>query len=471
MKNRINKIALFSIMVMLLAATSCKKSFFSEVNNNPNSPDPNKVAPNVLLPVVQASLAYTVGGELSRYASLITQQTTGFSNQAEAYYGYTFTTNDFDNVWGNLYTSVLLNNAKIREISDAKGYKLYGGISRVLTAYTLQLIVDNWGAAPYSQALKGDGNSKPSFDGAQGLYDTIQNLLNRAIVLMSDPNPGVITPGADDFMYGGDAAKWIKFAHALKARIYIHQSKGNATMANNALAEVALSFGSANDNAIFRFGNSPTTANPVYQFNQQRFDLDYPFSTLATELDANSDPRYNVWMDPNYGDENFVGMKPYYGSINSPVEFITYDELLFIKAEATLRSGGGIPTAQTAYQAGISENMKKFTAMNIAKYALDSTYSITQDQIDDYIAANGTLPGTVNAAIDQVAKETFTALYLNPEAWTLWRRTGVPALDATTGIGDPIPRRLLYPQSEISNNGANTPTSITVFTPKIFWDN
>ncbi|HJU46212.1 MAG TPA: SusD/RagB family nutrient-binding outer membrane lipoprotein [Chitinophagaceae bacterium] len=469
MKNRINKITLFTVAVLLLlTGASCKKSFFSDANKNPNAPDPDKVSPNALLPVVEASLAYTVGGELSRYASLLTQQTSGYSNQAAAYYGYTFTTNDFDAVWGNLYTSVLLNNARIREISDAKGYNLYGGISRVLTAYTLQLIVDNWGAAPYSQALKGDGNGKPSFDTGAGLYDTIQTLLNRAITLMSDPDPGAITPGADDFMYGGNADKWIKFAHALKARIYIHQSKGNATMANNALAEIALAFESAGDNAIFRFGTTPTTANPVYQFNQQRFDLDYASTTLAAALDADDDPRYNVWIEPDYTDENFVGMKPYYGSINSPVEFITYDELLFIKAEATLRSGGTIGAAQAAYQAGIRENMTKFTAMNISKYALDSTWSITEDQIDDYIAANGTLPGTTSAAIDQVAKEAFTALYLNPEAWTLWRRTGVPELEAVSG--DDVPRRLLYPQSEISNNGANTP-SVTLFTPKIFWDN
>lgn len=470
MENQLNKIKRFIAgAALLLSVSSCDKSFFSDVNKNPNAPDPDKVAPNVLLPVVEASLAYTVGGELSRYASLITQQTFGYSNQAEAYYGYTFTTNDFDAVWGNLYTSVLLNNDKMREISDAKGYNRYGGISRILTAYTLQLIVDNWGAAPYSQALKGDANSKPSFDTAQGLYDTAQSLLDRAIVLLDDPDPGVIVPGADDFMYGGDAGKWIKFAHGLKARLYIHQSEGNTTMANNALTEAALSFESAADNAIFRFGTTPTSAGPVFQFNSQRFDLDYPSSTLAVALDDNDDPRYDVWMAPDYSDQNAVGMKPYYGSTNSPVEFMTYEEVLFIQAEATLRSGGSIGTAQTAYQAGIRENMRKFTAMNIAKFSLDSTWSITEDQIDDYIAAHGTLPGTTNAAIDQVASEAFIALYLNPEAWTLWRRTGVPDLDAVSG--STVPRRLLYPQSEISNNGANTPASITVFTPKIFWDN
>jgi hypothetical protein len=60
-------------------------------------------------------------------------------------------------------------------------------------------------------------------------------------------------------------------------------------------------------------------------------------------------------------------------------------------------------------------------------------------------------------------------LFLNPEAWTLWRRTGSPVL--TSISGNPIPRRLLYPQSEINYNGANVPQNVTLNSPKVFWDN
>ena len=93
---------------------------------------------------------------------------------------------------------------------------------------------------------------------------------------------------------------------------------------------------------------------------------------------------------------------------------------------------------------------------------------IDQADINTYLAAEGTLPtSSVNAAIAQVAKEEFTALYLNPEAWVVWRRTGSPAL-SPTGPGE-VPRRLLYPQSELSYNAANTP-AVTLYSPKIFWD-
>lgn len=456
MKNQLNKITLFIVgAILLLSGSACKKSFFSEVNENPNAPDPNSIIPSVLLTPVEAALAYTVGGELSRYASLLTQQTYPYNAQPVAYYNYTFTTNDFDASWGNLYTSVLENNMKLREICDAKGYNRYGGISRILTAYTLQLIVDNWGDAPYSQALKGDANLRPSFDNAQGLYDTIQNLLDRGITLLNNSSPGFLTPGADDFIYGGDASKWIKFAHALKARLYIHQSKGNATMANNALAEIALSFTSNADNAQFFFTTVETASNPWYQFNQQRFTIDFHSGQfLDSMMQENVDPRYDIYIDSTYHDVNLVGMGPYYGNANSPVEFISLDELLFMKAEATLRSGGSIGTAQTYFREAIDSNMAKL--------------GVAPGDRATYIAARGTLTGSTANAIAQVAEEEYVALYLNPEVWTLWRRTGSPAIPSTTGGS--IPRRFLYPQAEISNNGANTP-SATLQTPKIFWDN
>jgi hypothetical protein len=85
-----------------------------------------------------------------------------------------------------------------------------------------------------------------------------------------------------------------------------------------------------------------------------------------------------------------------------------------------------------------------------------------------YIAANGILSGTTAAAIAKVSAEEYIALYLNPEAWVLWRRNNSPALTPITGAN--VPRRLLYPQTEYSYNGDNVPASVTLFSPKIFWD-
>jgi hypothetical protein len=443
------------LIFVILLQTGCKKERFTEANINPNAP--GTVIPANILPAVEANLAYTQGGDLTRFSTMFVQQSIGFSRQSQAYYNYILTSTDFDTPWGNMYTSVLGNNRDLMNKADAGGHNRYSGISRILMAYGLQLLVDEWGKVPYSQALQAAGNTHPVFDDDKALYDTIQNLITKGIAMLSDPSPGGQTPGADDIIYGGNAARWIKFGHAIKARLFIHQSKGNAAMAAQALTEANLSFTSNEDNAQFVFGNAETAANPIYEFNSQRGDIDYGAGTMVDILNSLKDPRLTRFTNPHYTDVNQAGIGEYYGNINGHVEFITYDEILFIKAEATLRSTGNIAAAQAFYRAAILANMQKL--------------GVTDAEASAYIAAQGTLPQTsVNAAIAAVALQEYLALYQDPEAWTLWRRTGTPALTPTAGTNG-VPRRYLYPQNEYSLNGSNVPPNATLYSPKIFWDN
>jgi hypothetical protein len=457
-----NKISfIIFVTLTIFFAGSCKKSFFTDVNVNPNVP--NDVAPNLILTTSEAALGYTQGGDLSRFTSLITQQVFGANSQSQSYYAYGLNPGVFDNLWPDLYTSTIINIDTLKNLSDQKQYNVYAGISRILMAYTLQMTVDCWGKIPYSQSVKGDANLHPVFDDDKALYDTIASLVDAGISQLSDSHRGVFIPGADDGIYGGDALKWIKFGHAIKARLYIHQSKGNAAMATKALAEVALSFTGNSESAQYKFGVAETAANPWYQFNRDRpGDETFSNSTLAMQLQTLNDPRFNIFIDPvNDGlgqsadASHYGGLNKYYGSVNSPVELITYDELLFIKAEATLRETGDYAAAQNFYSEAIRANMEKL--------------GVDESAIETYISAQGTLPVTnINDAIAKVATQEFIALYLNPEAWVVWRRTESPELSAT-GPGD-VPRRLVYPQSEYSYNSANTPPS-TLYAPRIFWDN
>jgi hypothetical protein len=443
----------FSVLIagVLLSTASCKKSFFTDYNKNPNAPD--SVPPNLLLSNVEASLAYTQGGDMSRFTSLFTQQVFGHNAQSQQYYNYILNPGTFDNLWPDYYTSVLNNNDTLMNLSDRKGYNMYSGISRIIMAYSLQLGVDLWGDLPYSQAMKGDRNLKPAYDKALGLYDTIISLVNKGIEYIDNPDAGLITPGADDHLYGGDADSWKYFGHAILARIYIHQSKGNAAMANLALEEVGKSFPDAAHAAVYISSTSENGANPWYQFITQRpGDETFVDAPLADSMTARNDPRLNIYVDPNPDD---ASLGAYFGSANSPVEFITFEELQFISAEATLRSTGNYVEAADFLTAAVTQNMDKL--------------GVSAGNRTAYITAHATLTTTsVNAAIAQVAREEYYALYLNPEVFTVWRRTGVPVLPSVTG--GPIPRRLLYPQSELSYNTTNTP-AVTLYSPKLFWDN
>jgi len=449
-------------IIILIAGSvlfsACKKDFFTEVNDNPNAPPTANMVPYALLSTVEGALAYTQGSTHSFMVSMLTQQTQGFSRQAYAYDQYVFTSQDFDDPWSNWYTAVMENNKKLMELADGKGYNQYSGVSRILMAYSLMVVVDSWGSIPYSNALLGDALVlHPTYDSDSKLYETIGTLCDQAITYLNNPDPGLLdlSQNGEDRIYGGDPALWVEFAHAIKARLYIHQSKGNAAMATNALAEIAQSFTSNADNAAYPFGVDETSANPMYQFNENRADLSFTTSTMATMMAANLDPRYDVLFDSTFSDVNGVGLGGAYGNPEAPTLFITYEELQFMAAEATLRTSGDFAAAQLLFTAGIQASMDRL--------------GVAAPDAAAYLAAHGVLPiTTVTDAINAVSYEEWISLYLNQEAFAMWRRNDAPALTPT--VGGQIPRRLLIPQSEYTYNSANVYVS-TLFSPKVFWDN
>lgn len=475
-------IAGISTTALLLAAMSCSKDFYTNKNNNPNAP--TSALPNVLLTPIEVSLAYAQGGDMTRFTGMFAQQTTGVSRQSAAYYEYVFTNQDPESMWDNMYTADMFNDYHLLQICSSGTYNGYKGITEVLMAYSLQLMVDCWGPVPYSTAFQGSADLHPTYDNDKVLYGKAITLCNQAIADMNNSTNDLILPGSDDVIYGGNLAEWIKFAHAVMARVYIHQSQtagGNAAMADSALAHVNLSFASNSDNAQVLFGLGATNNAPNYQFYTQRGDISYTFATGAFNSDGFffgmlstlSDPRKFDIID-SVDEAEFNYLNSYYQEANSPVEFICYDEMQFTAAEAILRTSGNIANAQLAYNNGIAANMAKVSSNPAVGPA------ITAGQIATYQAANPLPVTTVSAALAQNALQEYIALYMNPEAYTCWRRStaisgfpnGSPALMPIAGPfqSDGIPRRFLYPQSELNLNGANVP-SATQWSPKVFWDN
>ncbi|MBA3649751.1 MAG: SusD/RagB family nutrient-binding outer membrane lipoprotein [Chitinophagales bacterium] len=446
-----NIILLSSLVVVVLFSVSCKKSFFTDANINPNAPP--TVTETYILGPVETSIAYAIGGDMSRFTSIITQQTFGFSRQSAAYQTYIFTEQDFDNLWALLYENCMYNTDTLISQADKNGNNAYAGIGRMLLAYTLQMTVDMWGDIPYSQAFQGLQNLTPTFDKGQDVYNNILLLVDAGIANLNNAEPGVLLPGAEDNIYGGDPAKWILFGHAIKARIYIHQSKNNPAMAQAALDEANQSFTSNADNATFAFGITETNANPIYQFNEQRADIAFDISTLADTLLADNDPRYSVYVNPDFTDINGVGLGDFFGSINSGVDLITYDEMEFVKAEASLRSTSDFTNADSAYRNAIRANFQK--------------YAIDDSSTSAYVSANPISTTSADASLATIGVQEWIALYLNPEEFTTWRRLNSPNLESQGNSA--IPRRFLYPQAERSYNGANAPQA-TLLTPLIFWD-
>lgn len=434
-----------TLLIGSLLLGSCKKNFFYEgVNNDPGKVGESQLPPKVLLNGAEVSIGYTVGGDVSRYTSIFVNSIQGYNRQFATYQNYVFTAQDFSTVWSNIYQQGLNNLGVLKSLAQSKGFNHYEGIANVLLAYEYGLASDLWGDIPYSTALQGNtGNTKPTYDAQKDVYTGIQENLDSALVQFARTNGGV-APAGDDFIYNGTISKWVSFANALKARFYLHLSKSDNTYAAKVLTSINAALAGNAQSAQVPFFDNETQANPWYQYIEQRSDISYNASFLATTLRALGDPRLETYVDS----ANDV-LGDLYAGISAPVTLMSKTEMLFIQAEAL--SATNDPTAGATYNAAVTS---AFADAGVAVPA-------------GYLATNALLGATHADRLPILILQKYLALFTQPEPFNDWRRTGFPVL--TPNNGSSIPRRFLYPQSELDFNGPNVPTGTTLFS-KVWWD-
>jgi Starch-binding associating with outer membrane len=435
---------ILSALVIGLSLSSCSKL----IKDNQNT-DPTVLTvadPTVLLPTAEAALMYYHGGDAARMSSLFTQQIVGGANQYASFATYQFSDADFQNQWQSYYATVLNNLNKINQYSKSKNFKFYEGISEILSAYTFAELVDLYGDVPYSEALKGAANLTPKFDKGADIYNSLFTRLDAAVILLSgDAAKAGLIPGTDDLVYGGDVAKWIMFANALKARMYLHLSKNDPSAISKGLTAINSGFITSADEAVVAVP-APSTS-PAYQFQGARNgDILYIGSELYNQMNVDGDGRMDALLDTTND-----AMGPFYGSASSAVPLLSYTEQLFIQAELEARSN--VATAGATFADAIKASFNQVGATGAP--AIVAAYP--------YNAAETNLA----LRIKPIMQQKYIAMFNTPEALNDWRRTGIPSL--TPAIGTKIPRRFLYPINE-KNSNPNVPKGITVYDP-VFWDN
>jgi hypothetical protein len=442
MKNSLKYIS--ALLLIVVFAASCSKKL-DEAGISPNNT--SSVPPSVLLTASEVYVGYSVGGDMARYTGIFDQHIAGADRQFAVYNRYIFSPSEFDNVWQNIYLG-LYNLKDLSDSAVVRKQYAYAGIANILSAYTLGMSSDVWGDLPYSTAFKGQDNitNPATFDKQADVYNTVQNLLDSGIARLA-LDPGPITPSADDLVYGGDVVKWTKLAYALKARFYLHQRKLDAGAMTKATAALANGFTSSSEDAYLYFGNSSKSANPWYQFFQQRPGyITLLGGTATTQLIATSDPRLAAYVD-TAADQ----LGTFYGNTNSGIQLMTYAEQKFIEAEIAF-IGSDKPTAATALNDATKESVSAISG-SPAPAGWEATYA-------SETAATITL--------EKIMNQKYLALFLNPESFTDWRRTGFPVLTPNAGTSIDIPRRFLYPQTEQERN-KNTPIGVQL-TDKVGWD-
>lgn len=439
-----NKFLLFFLVAFM--ATGCENYIGGTINQDPDKP--LEVPISAQFPAFQIAMADNYGGDFSRFNSMLVQQVEGVARQWSSFNQYTgLTPNRFDDAWQNTYENTL-NEIKLARISaDAEGLNHYNGILNIIEAFNLMMATDVWDDMPYTDALKGLEAINPTYDTQASIYGTIYKLLDDGIGLLNGAS-GPVRPGDDDVFYEGDTDAWILAAHAIKARGLLKD--GDYT---GAAAEAAMSFGSADDNMAFQYPDA-NSAGQWYRFNRDRTgDIEFHPSMRAIMNGLNDTMRLKQWDYPFVVPSTGEPGHPYLIAAFDQ-EMITYREMQFIIAEADVRNGN-TQAGHDAYLAGI-------------KASFDRT-GVSEDAYNAYIAQPEVDPGVGNLTLEHVMTQKYIAMFLQPENYSDWRRTGIPALTPTSGATVPV--RWHYSSTEyLFNSNSPSETDVNIFTDKVGWN-
>lgn len=461
---------IYIVLICFLFLLSCDD--YLDINENPNNPVEAPVTSLLTNTTYEtAQNTFRLGNFTSNYVQYLASP-----NQASA--SDIMEPVSYGSTWFNLYntmTDLTDLMARAEELDAAH----YLGVARVLMALNLGMTVDVWGNVPFSQGFNFE-TITPGYDDDQELYTEVIQLLDAGISNLNGET--TISIGSDDFIYNGDVEKWLKFANMLKARYLNHLSKTSDYDPAAILNAVDNGFASNEDDAQVEFFEEKFNPWAQVAINNEDLLLGGWISEQFIEaLDGTTfgvlDPRLPLLVGTTdvgefLGTENGAGRGDapaagarstlipgqFYTSEQSPLLIATYAEQNFIEAEAAFLIDK--TRSYNAYLDGIRANMRKI--------------GVEEDSIEDYVDSPGVSMGATNLTIDDIFKEKYVAMFLHPEAWVDARRYDYQYEDMTLPaflspeVNNDYIRRLVYPDSEISRNGANVPEVMLL--DRIFWD-
>ena len=347
-----------------LGMVSCSEDTMDTINRDENHTT-TAPAKYIMADVLTSTAFYNVGGDLNTYTSIYVEHEAGVDNQllrAEMRSGEPSMASTFNNTWGNLYSTLL--NAKI---VISKSYEnndlLARATGQVMGAYNWALLTDMFGDVPFTEALN-INNLQPKLDSQESIYKAVNDSLDAAIAILEKTPSNTL--GNYDFMYGGNAENWLKFAYGLKARytmrLLARSSNKNADL-EKVLTYANQSFSSASEQAAFNVYDA-NNLNPLFDFEWSRDGLAGSLSAFNKLVERN-DPRADrLYFDPrtwaHYYASDFTSeeskIELFENGVSAGVKYhypysvymfsqlastllLSYHEVLFLKAEALCRLG------------------------------------------------------------------------------------------------------------------------------------
>lgn len=495
---RTTRLSVALLAAVAVAATACKTDL-TGLNVNPNSPS---IATPPPAGTIFTRAVATTGQRI--FGSFYSLSMTELLSQHIAQYQYVdedrfaFRVGNIDGFFTAPYTGDLMDYQQVVLVGQAQKDANTWGPAQVMQSFVFQTMTDMWGDIPYSEALQGvTGPLKPKYDAQKDIYYGMLKTLTDASAAMGTG----VGLGSGDQIYGGDAAKWRKFANSLRARMALQILNADAAKAT---AELAAAFSAAGgvmasnaDNAQITWPGDNVFDNP-WATNFAGRDDHRMSKTFMDAMNNLNDPRIPIFAQPTKADPTKYAGEPngldnatanaygttasrpgamfYPGSTvygtygtsagrKTPTYLLTYSELAFIKAEVANRGIGGLSAGQAAdfYNAAVTASITQWGG--------------TAAQAATYLAQPSVAYAGGAAGLTQILTQKWISLFTQgDEAWAQWRRTGVPTLTigpkATLSY---IPRRMMYATTEQSVNNDALQAAITRqgadnMGTKVWWD-
>ncbi len=460
MKLTIKYKVLLSFVALSLLGAGCKKVDFGDTNIDPNrttAPITSALLTNVLAGF--GNNTWDQGG-VRTVTGLYCQYFT--ETQYTEYSRYSDPKRDWDGFYaGALYDLQNIINynsdpatAESAAVNGSNANQI--AVARIMKAYYFWWLTDTYGDLPYLEALKANGTVP--YDSQDQVYADLFKELREAVAQFDNG-----LPAAGDIVFNGDISKWKKFANSLRMLMALRLSKVDPatgkTEFTSALSDPAGSISDNSDNAqvVYPGGNFQ---NPFYNYYNVIKRDDYSVAkTLMDWINGHNDNRNQVFGTTTIGfpygltrDDavTYANANTNYSRLmnttvageTSPIVVVGASNVLLARAEAA-NLGWTAEDYTALYNSALDQSWQQwgvFNASDIANYKANADVNL------------GSASGTV---AQKIATQQWLAWYPNGvQGWSVWRKTGYPALVPAPGT-TAIPRRVPYGPNEPQLNGAN----------------
>jgi len=474
----------WALPALVLALGACDEGL-TEVNENPNAPE-SVPAANLLAGGIQNATAGSGQYGAFGYWNQFYQSELWVQHVAQSQYNdedkYTPRTGLNQNIWTVMYDAQ--NDLKrVKALAEEQGDNNLWAVAEIMSVYTWQVMTDQFGDIPYSEALRLDeGIQGPKYDTQSAIYSDLLVRL-KAVPAKITPSTNVLFDDGD-LVYGGNMQGWLEFANALRLRVAIRMADTDkAAEARTAFAEAWAGdkLDSNADNADIQWQPAQPGVSPVNQLivlGNRTGDFRVS-KALVDTLKSLNDPRLQVYANPAASNGAYEGLPngaspaslgktlndfstigDAFVEADASSVLLSYAEQQLLGAEAAQRGWITGPAA-TLYNQGVQAALTMYGAS-----AAQAAAYTAQPRVA-YNPATALVSGQ-----SQIWLQKWLLLYTGgAEAWSEWRRTKTPGLKPSANAVIPtIPVRIQYPTIEsLYNPESFKPYVGTDIDDKVWW--